>query len=227
MNLFLRQVRALLWKEMLVEFRSREVVLAGVVFALLVLVVFSFAFDLRVEDAPALAPGVLWVTFFFAGVLSLGRAFARERDRHTLDGILLAPMDRSALYLAKLMAMLLSMAVVEIITLPAFLALFNIRFDFPALAVSVVLGTLGFGIVGTLFAAMVAHTRAREAMLPLLLFPVQTPLILATVKSTGAAVLQPGTTPGDVANWIGLLLAFDGLFLGLSVVLFDYAIGED
>src|SRR3954452_6756608 len=122
MMLFWRQLRALVWKELLVEARSRETVLAGAVFALLVLVIFNFAFDLRVESVAAVAPGVLWVTVTFAGVLSLGRAFARERDRHTLDGLLLAPVDRSALYLAKLISSLASMFVVEAVALPAFVA---------------------------------------------------------------------------------------------------------
>src|SRR5437763_7220804 len=98
---FLRQVRTLIWKDLLVEARGRETVLAGAVFALLILVIFNFAFDLRVENVAAVAPGVLWVTITFAGVISLGRAFARERDRRTLDGLLLAPIDRSAMYLAK------------------------------------------------------------------------------------------------------------------------------
>src|SRR5690349_22981997 len=98
------QLTALIWKEALVEARGRETVMAGAVFALLVLVIFNFAFDLRVENAAAVAPGVLWVTVTFAGVLGLGRAFARERDRRTLDGLLLAPVDRSALYVAKVVA---------------------------------------------------------------------------------------------------------------------------
>src|ERR1043166_4509564 len=106
---FLRQLRALIWKDVLVEARTRETILAGAVFALLVLVIFNFAFDLRVEDVAAVAPGVLWVTVTFAGVISLGRSFARERDRRTLDGLLLAPIDRSALYLAKVVASFASM----------------------------------------------------------------------------------------------------------------------
>src|SRR5947207_14679306 len=114
------QLRALIWKELLVEARARETVLAGAVFALLVLVIFNFAFDLRVESAGAVAPGVLWVTVTFAGQLSLGRSFARERDRRTLDGLMLAPVDRSALYLAKVVASLVSMLGVEVIAVPAF-----------------------------------------------------------------------------------------------------------
>ena len=224
---FLSQLRILIWKDLLVEARGRETVLAGVVFALLVLVIFNFAFDLRVENVAAVAPGVLWVTVTFAGVLSLGRAFARERDRRTLDGLLLAPIDRSALYLAKVVTSVVSMLVVEVVALPAFIALFNLVVDLPLLILALVLGTVGLAGVGTLFAAIAAHTRAREVMLPLLLFPIQVPVILATVKSTGAAIRVPGLDPPDIGQWLGLLIAFDALFLGLSVLLFDYAIEED
>ncbi len=227
MSRFGRQVRTLIWKELLVEARARETVLAGAVFALLVLVIFNFAFDLRVESAGAVAPGVLWVTVTFAGQLSLGRSFARERDRRTLDGLMLAPVDRSALYLAKVVASLVSMLGVEVIAVPAFVALFNVRVDLGLLAVALLLGTVGLAGVGTLFAAMAAHTRAREVLLPLLLFPVQVPVILATVKSTGAAIRVAGLEPPEIGNWLGLLVAFDALFLGLSVLLFDYAIEED
>src|SRR5256885_5166607 len=162
MSRYMRQLRALIWKELLVEARARETVLAGAVFALLVLVIFNFAFDLRVEDVAAVAPGVLWVTVTFAGVLSLGRAFARERDRRTLDGLLLSPVDRSALYLAKVVTSLVSMLGVEVVAVPAFVALFNVRIDIGLLALALVLGTVGLAGVGTLFAAMAAHTRARE-----------------------------------------------------------------
>jgi len=224
---FFRQLRTLIWKDLLVEARGRETVLAGAVFALLVLVIFNFAFDLRVETVAAVAPGVLWVTVTFAGVLSLGRAFARERDRRTLDGLLLAPIDRSALYLAKVVTSVVSMLVVEVVALPAFIALFNLVVNLPLLILALMLGTLGLAGVGTLFAAIAAHTRAREVMLPLLLFPIQVPVILATVKSTGAAIRVPGLDPPDVGQWLGLLIAFDALFLGLSVLLFDYAIEED
>jgi heme exporter protein B len=219
-------LRALIWKDALVEARGRESIVASAVFALLILVIFNFAFDLRVETAAAVAPGVLWVTVTFAGVLSLGRAFTRERDRRTLDGLLLAPFDRSALYLAKVVGASVSMLVVEIITVPAFIALFNLTIDLPRLALALVLGTLGVAGVGTLFAAIAAHSRARDVLLPVLLFPVQVPVILATVKATSAAIRVPGSDPPEVGQWLGLLAAFDALFLGLSVLLFDYAIEE-
>jgi heme exporter protein B len=221
------QLRALLWKEALVEARGRETVVASVVFALLVLVIFNFAFDLRVENVTEVAPGVLWVTVTFAGVLALGRSFARERDRRTLDGLLLAPVDRSALYLAKAIASFGAMLVVEIVAVPAFIALFNVSVSFPLLIAGLLLGALGLAGVGTLFAAIAAHTRAREILLPLLLFPIQVPVILATVKTTGAAIQVPGTTPTDVGQWLGMLVAFDALFLSLSVLLFTYVIEEE
>lgn len=221
-----RQFRALIWKDLLVEARSRESVLAGGVFALLVLVIFNFAFDLRVEDVAAVAPGVLWVTITFASVLSLGRAFTRERDRGTLDGLLLAPIDRSTLYLVKVSTTLLSMVVVEMIAVPAFVALFAVQVNFGLLLLSLGLGTLGLAGVGTLFAAITAHTRARDVLLPVLLFPVQVPVILATVKSSAAAIRVPGIDPPEVGQWLGLLVAFDALFIGLSVLLFDFAIEE-
>jgi heme exporter protein B len=227
MSRFARQLRILIWKDLLVEARGRETVMAGAVFALLILVIFNFAFDLRVDNVAAVAPGVLWVTVTFAGVLGLGRAFARERDRRTLDGLLLAPVDRSALYLAKVITSIASMLVVEVVALPAFVGLFNLVVDLPLLVLALVLGTIGLAGVGTLFAAIAAHTRAREVLLPLLLFPVQVPVILATVKSTGAAIRMPGVEPPEVGQWLGLLVAYDALFLALSIVLFEYAIDED
>src|SRR5262249_46084634 len=159
----------------------------------------------------------LWVTVTFAGVLSLGRSFARERDRRTLDGLLLAPVDRSALYIAKVIASFAAMLVVELIAVPAFIGLFNVSVSFPLLIAGLFLGALGLAGVGTLFAAIAAHTRAREVLLPLLLFPIQVPVILATVKTTGAAIRVPGTEPPEVGQWLGLLVAFDALFLSLSV----------
>ena len=225
---FLTQLRALVWKELLVEARGRETLLSGVVFALLVLVIFSLSFDLRVENGAVLAPGVLWVTIVFSGVLSIGRGFARERDRRTLEGLLLAPMDRSALYLAKALVNVAAMLLIELVAVPVLVAFFDLSVDYVKLAASLLLGTLGVAGVGTLFGAMAAHTRAREVLLPLLLFPIQVPVILASVKSTGAAIQVPtGADAADQANWLGLLLAFDAIFFALSVLLFDFAVEGD
>ena len=229
MSAYVRHVRALFWKDLLVELRSREAATASLVFALLVLAIFNFAFDVDPERVAAVAPGMLWVTITFAGTLTLGRAFARERDARTLEGLLLAPVDRSALYLAKLGVVLVAMLALEAVVLPVFLVLFgsNAAVNLPLLLLVLPLGALGYAGVGTLFAAVAAHTRAREVMLPVLLFPVQVPLILAAVKSTAAALIAPGAVTADPGQWLGLLVAFDVLFLGVSVLLFEYAIESE
>ena len=130
-------------------------------------------------------------------------------------------------FVGQLQTLIWKELLVEVIALPAFIGLFNLTVDLPLLVAALVLGTLGLAGVGTLFAAIAAHTRARDVMLPLLLFPIQVPVILATVKSTGAAIRVPGLDPPELGQWLGLLIAFDALFLGLSVVLFDYAIEEE
>jgi heme exporter protein B len=216
-----QKLAALYWKDVLVELRAREVVIASLTFSLLVLVLFNFAFDLRVERAAAVAPGVLWVTFTFAGVLTLGRAFAREQDRGTLEGLLLSPIDRGTLYLAKLLANATFMLIVEAVTLPAFVALFNVQIDWGMMLAIVFLGTVGFAGVGTLLAAMAANSRARELLLPLLLFPLAVPVLLATVKATGQAL---GSLDGETHPWLGLLAAFDVIFLTLSWLAFDVVV---
>ena len=219
---FMRQLGALLWKDLATEWRRRETLISLVVFSLLVLLVFDFAFDLERSQLPAAAPGILWVTFIFAGVLSFTRAFAGERDRGTWEGLLLAPVDRGAIYLAKLLASLLFMLAVEAVTLALFGVFFDVPFDPLRLAAVVPAGTLGFATVGTLFAAMSANTRAREVFLPVLLFPVSVPVIIGSVKATALAF----GGPHDGYPWLGLILAFDAIFLAVSFAVFEFVIED-
>lgn len=142
-----------------------------------------------------------------------------------MEGLLLTPVDRSAIYLGKMLGNLLFIGVVEVIILPIFIVLFNLSAqDLPLLVGVVVLGTIGFAGVGTLFSAMAVHTRAREVLLPILLFPVVIPVMLASVKMTGA--ILDGLPFADVQNWFSLLVAFDLIFLALSFILFDYVMEE-
>ncbi|MBI4496719.1 MAG: heme exporter protein CcmB [Chloroflexi bacterium] len=217
---FAAQTGAILWKDLLLELRSRDIFTGMFVFALVVLVVFNFAFDLRLERPEAVAPGVIWVTVVFAGVLGIGRTIAVEKDRGTLEGLLLAPMDRSAIYLAKLAANALFMGLVEVVAFPFFAVLFNAPILELELIVIAALGTLGFAAVGTLFAAMAANSRARELLLPVLLFPITVPVIIAAVGATGAIM----TDPLDGPPWLGLLLAFDVLFGVVGFLVFDYVL---
>lgn len=224
MSVFARQVGALVWKDLVVELRTREIFGGMVVFALLVLLVFNFAFDLRVDNVAGVAPGVLWVAFTFAGILGLGRSFILEKDRGSLDGLLVAPIDRGAIYLAKLLGNLLFMIVVEIIALPVFISFFNFGFVTPGLILIVFLGSAGFASVGTLFSAMAANTRAREVMLPIMLFPISVPVVIASVEATALAL--GGGSPTDRLGWTELLVAFDLIFGILCFVVFEYVVEE-
>jgi len=222
---FLRKAGAVAWKDLRAEWRTREMFSAMFVFALLVIIIFNFALELRAENARALVPGILWVAFTFSGMLGLNRSFIQEKDRGSLEGLLLCPVDRSAIYLGKMLANAALMGIVELFILPVSFVLFNLPFGaLPMLAVVAALGTLGFAGVGTLFSAMAVNTRAREVMLPLLLFPVAVPLIIAAVKLT-AGILD-GLAMGEVARWWQLLVGFDVIFLTLSFMTFDYVIEE-
>jgi heme exporter protein B len=222
---YIRKILAIVAKDVAAELRTREMISSMVVFSLLVILIFNFAFDLRADNQQALAPGVLWVAIAFAGMLGLSRSFIMEKDRGSMEGLLLTPVDRSAIYLGKMLGNVLFMALVEAIILPIFVVLFNLSVgDLPLLAGVMILGTLGFAGVGTLFSAMAVHTRAREVLLPILLFPVVVPAMLAAVKLT-AAILD--RLPfAEVQHWFSLLVAFDVVFTTLSLILFDYAVEE-
>lgn len=224
MTRFVDQVGTLLWKDLLLEARTREILGGMALFGLLVLLIFNFAFDLRIDNVGAVAPGVLWVAFTFAGVLGLGRSFVVEKDRGALDGLLVAPVDRGAIYLAKLLGNVAFMTIVEAICLPVFTAFFNFGAITLDVIVIAVLGTLGFSAVGTLFSAMAANTRARDVMLPLLVFPVCIPVVIAAVAATTQAF--SGGLADDRLRWIGLLAAFDLIFVILCFIVFDFAVEE-
>jgi heme exporter protein B len=221
---FLRKVLAIVQKDVAVELRTKEMLSSMFVFSLLVIVIFNFAFELRVEDVRKVAPGVLWVTFVFAGMLGLSRSFVLEKDKGCLEGLLLCPVDRSAIYFGKMLGNVIFMTIVEAIILPIFSVLFNVSLLQPGLILIVVLGTLGFAGVGTLFSAMAVHTRSREVMLPVLLFPVMVPAMIAAVKATGG--ILDGRLFSEIAHWLRLLVVFDAVFLAISFMTFDYVVEE-
>jgi len=221
---FLRKVLVIVQKDVAVELRTKEMLSSMFVFSLLVIVIFSFAFELRVENVREVAPGVLWVTFIFAGMLGLSRSFVLEKDKGCLEGLLLCPVDRSAIYFGKMLGNVIFMTTVEAMILPIFSVLFNISLFQPVLLLIVVLGTLGFAGVGTLFSAMAVHTRSREVMLPVLLFPVVLPAMIAAVKATGG--ILDGQPVSEIAHWLRLLVVFDVVFFAISFMTFDYVVEE-
>jgi heme exporter protein B len=220
---YLSKASTIARKDLLTEWRGREIISATLVFSLLVIVIFNFTFQMRRIDLPALAPGMLWVAFTFAGTLGLNRSFAVEKDRGSLEGLMLAPVDRSAIYLGKMLANLLLMLLSEAILLPLFAVLFNMPFARLVAVVPVVLlGTVGFVAVGTLLAAVAIHTRAREVMLPVLLFPTLIPVIIAAVQATGD-VLR-GEAFSALTPELTVLVAYDAILFVVAWLSFEYVI---
>lgn len=224
MTSYLAKVITILWKDILAEVRTKEIVISMFTFALLVLVIFNFAFDLRKENLGQIAPGALWVAFTFAGVLGFTRSFALEKDKGSMEGLILCPVDRSAIYLGKLLGNMVFMLGAEAILMPVFAVLFDLPIVMAPLAIILLLGTLGFASVGTLFSAISVNTRTRETMMPILFFPISVPVILASVKSTALAL---EARPWDsYLSWINLLVVFDVIFLVLSFLCFEYVVEE-
>src|SRR5437868_5164129 len=221
-GIFINQTIAILWKDIRCELRSKQTWMGMGLFALLVLVIFNFAFDLRVDNKAAVAPGALWVSFVFASMLGLGRTIAAEREKGSLDRLLLGPVDRKAIYLAKLLGNMLFIGVVEIVALPIFAALFDVPLFTGTLVPIVLLGTLGVATIGTLFSAMAAATRAREILLPILVFPLIVPVVIGAVRATGSLMVSGANEP----PWLGLIAAFDIIFLSISLLLFEFVIEE-
>jgi len=221
---FWRSVMAIVWKDIRAELRTKDIFSSMFVFALLAVIVFNFAFELRVPDMKMVAPGIIWVAVSFAGTLGLNRAFVIEQDKGSLAGLLLAPVDRSAIYFGKMLGNLLFMLVVEAILLPLVMIFFNLTLLTWQDLLVLGLGTFGFAAVGTIFSAIAVNTRAREVLLPILLFPVLVPVLVAGVKMTGA--LLDGETFSSLSNWLRLTLVYDVVFTGVAYLTFGYVVEE-
>ena len=224
MRSFVRPVAAIVRRDILLETRSKDIVVSLLVFSLLVVVVFSFAIEITPHTAALVAPGVLWVAISFGGLLGLTRSIALEMESGGLDGLLLAPVGRDAVFFGKVASNTLFMLVVEVLVFPVFAVLFDVSIAEPALVPIAVLATVGTATVGTVFAAMAASTRAREVMLPLLFLPAALPAIVAAVEAT-ALLLGDGTF-GETGRWIALLAAFDAVFLVVAPFAFRLVIEE-
>jgi heme exporter protein B len=221
---FLKAMNAVVWKDLAAEWRSRELLSAMLVFALLVIFVFNFALELDAQTRATVTAGVLWVTFTFAGTLGLNRSMAVEKDRGCLDGLLLAPVDRSAIYFGKALSNLVFMLVVAAIVLPVYSILYNTNIFLPGLLVVILLGSLGYVAIGTLLSAMAVQARTRDILLPILLFPVVLPLLVAAVKaSNGFLQAQPMDL---IIPWLNLLVVYDVIFTAVAFMVFDFVVEE-
>lgn len=220
----LRQTACLLWKDLILEIRRRESLLAMFFFAALLLFIFHFAFDIPRERAAEMAPGLLWVGAIFTGTLGLTQLFQAERENHCLEALLLGPVDRGALFLSKLVFNFLLMLLVELVIFPLYWILFNVEswLALPSLFLVALLGTLGFCALGTLFSAATLRARARELLLPLVLLPLMIPVILATIRAM-EIILRTGQF-AEAQAWLRLLVGFDVIFVTAGFLVFEWAI---
>lgn len=214
-------------KDLLVETRSREVVYTALLFAVSCMLVFAFGLVKEGRVIADAAAAILWITIAFAGTLALGRIFDRERQNETLRALLLAPAPRAAVYVGKLAGVLALLLLVEAIVVPLVVLMFDAPlFRHPAFMLGLLLaGSLGYGAVGTLFAAMLARSRSRGALLPVLLYPITVPVIIGGVRGT-AALLQPEADLAVARAWLTMLVAFDAVFITLSLWTFEPVMTE-
>jgi heme exporter protein B len=221
---FIRKVAAIVHKDITTELRTKEMFSSMLVFSLMAVFIFSIALDLAASDPLDTTPGLLWVTIAFAGTLGLNRSLAQEQENGCMDGLLLAPMDRSAIFFGKALGNVLFMLVVQMVVVPIFSVLFNVPLLRGSVLLVVVLGTIGYASVGTLFSTMAVNTRAREVMLPILLLPVSIPIFISAVNAT--AGLLAGDPVSEVSSWLQLLVAFDAIIIAVSFMTFDFVVEE-
>jgi heme exporter protein B len=224
---FLRTAMLVMRKDFAIEIKSREILYTTLLFALSCVLVFSIAFVKEGEPLEDAAAGILWIAVAFAGTLALGRTFERERYGETLRALLLAPAPRAAIYVGKMLGIVVLLAVVELVLVPLVAILFHAPlFAQPVLlAALLILGTLGFSAVGALFAAMLVRARTRDVMLPILLYPMTVPVMIAGVRGT-AAVLQSPADTASAVMWIALLASFDVVFVTLALWTFEPVMTE-
>jgi heme exporter protein B len=227
MSQFVEAIWLVIRKDLQIEVRSRELLYTTLFFAVSCVLVFAFGFVREgrpVEDAAA---GILWIAIAFSGTLALGRAFERERQNETLRGLLMAPVERPAIYLGKLAGILLLLLAVEVVVVPVVALMFQAPLlKHPLLLSSLlVAGTLGFAAVGTLFAAMLVRARSRDVLLPMLLYPMTIPVIIAGVRGT-AALFQAETDLPAARMWLAMLVFFDAVFITLALWTFEAVMTE-
>lgn len=223
---FFERVWPIVWKDMITELRTKEVLISMCFFAFLVLIIFNFAFFTGLGQQEGILSGMLWVAFIFSGLLGLNQTFGSEKDRGSLQGLLLCPVSRSAIYMGKLIGNFLFMAIMEVLILVLFAILFRVDIlgILGPLSLVILLGTLGFVFVGTIFSAMSVNAKAREILLTIILFPIVVPLVIASVKAT-EKILQ-GTPFSEIYGWLKILLAFDIVFFLVSLWAFDFVLEE-
>lgn len=226
MSGYLSQVMAIVRKDFVTELKTRELFSSMFVFAVLVMLIFIFSINLSIVKANQVGPGVLWVAILFAGTLGLNRSFTLEKENGCLQGLMLAPVDRSAIYFGKMLSNLAFLLIMETFLLPVFMIFFNVDVGshLAPLLVVICMGTLGFSALGTLLSSLSSNLKTREIMLPILLYPLIVPIAIGSVRLTGQ--ILDGKSLADMMNWVGLILCFDIIFISASIMTIDHILEE-
>jgi heme exporter protein B len=221
----MKPVTAIVFKDIVIEMRSKESVSSMLMFGVLVLAIFNFAFEPSSVDRSLIAPGILWVAFSFAAILGLNRSLAMEMDNDCLQGLLLAPLERGDLYLGKVASNFTFMMIAELIVLPIFIVFNNLKFNLQFLEMAGIacLGTIAIAAVGSILSTISANTRMREVMLPVLQIPLTVPVVIASVEAT--SMVLSGETKG-ISSWLYLLAGFSIVYLVVSYLVFEFVVEE-
>lgn len=220
----LGKVLSIIRKDVISEMRTKEIIFSVLLFTLLVINIFNFAFGGSQENIELVAPGILWATFTFAGVLGLQRAFVPEKEQGCLEGLMICPMGRETIYFGKLLGSLFFLLIVEAIALLVFTFLFNVSVLSLKFVVITLMTTIGFVAIGTLFSALAVNTKAREMILPILFFPAILPILISAVQASALALSDEPWSA--LASWLQTIGVFDIVFLGVSYIIFDFVLEE-
>ncbi len=224
MKAWFNTIRTLVWKDLLQEWRSRDILTAMLAFAILSLFIFNYAIELSPISRAEIASGIIWVVMVFAGTLGLNRSFSAEQDQGCFDALIMAVPDLSLIYIAKLVTNLFIMLLLGLLLIPIYTVLYNQPLFSSAFLGVLLLGSWGYSAAGTLITAMTVQTRMRDLLLPVLLFPLLLPVNMAVVKAAGAVLA--GSPLSEYRAWLNLLLVYDIIFTVTAVLVFEYVIKE-
>lgn len=222
----MNKIAAILWKDLKIELRTKELLTNMIAFSILIAAVFNFSLNLSNQIVMMVIPSILWVSFIFVGILGLSRSFALEKENSAVVGVLLSPTDRTIIFISKFLSNFLFLAVIQLILLLVFILFFNLNISglVGELLLIFFVGNIGFVAVGTLFSTMAVSTKLREVILPILLFPIVIPVIINSVEAT--SIILNGGGLGDISQYLKILVAFDVIFLTLSAVIYEFVIDE-
>lgn len=223
---FLRAVAAIVWKDLVIERHTRQTLSIMIVFSLAAVIVFNFALELRLDAARNVSTGLLWIVILLAGTLGLNRSLANEQENHNMEAVLMAPVDRSAIYTGKVISISLFVLLLEAVLIPVFIAFFNKPYWRPQVILIIILGTIGYVAAGVLVSSMSIQTRSRDVLLPVLLLPLSLPSVLAAATAVSAYMFPELPPWNEVQTPIALVVAFDVLMLTAGFLTYQYVVEE-